>query len=86
MPSPGMWCRVDLVLTDVSEERIASIFMVEKYASEEPGRAGGYNLQSEVHVWQGRDLRFSQPHPQRALEPTPLSIEWTSVAPSAKVK
>jgi hypothetical protein len=35
-----MWRRVDIVLTDVSEERIASIFRVEekrrKSASEEP--------------------------------------------------
>jgi hypothetical protein len=31
MPSCGMWCRVDLVnWTDVSEERMASIFRVEK--------------------------------------------------------
>jgi hypothetical protein len=35
MPSPGMWRHVDLVWTDVSEERIASIFRVEKTASEE---------------------------------------------------
>jgi hypothetical protein len=27
--SSGMWHRVDMVLTDISEERIASIFMVE---------------------------------------------------------
>jgi hypothetical protein len=35
-----MWRRVDIVLTDVSEERIASIFRIEekrrKSASEEP--------------------------------------------------
>jgi hypothetical protein len=35
-----MWRRVDIVLTDVSEERIASIFKVEenrrKSASDEP--------------------------------------------------
>jgi hypothetical protein len=35
-----MWRRIDIVLTDVSEERIASIFMVKekerKSASEEP--------------------------------------------------
>jgi hypothetical protein len=35
-----MWGRVDIVLTDVSEERIASIFRVEekgrKLANEEP--------------------------------------------------
>jgi hypothetical protein len=36
-----MWRRVDLVWTDVSEERIASIFRVEKSASEEPAWAGG---------------------------------------------
>jgi hypothetical protein len=33
MPSSGMWRRVDLVWSDVSEERIASIFRVEKSAS-----------------------------------------------------
>jgi hypothetical protein len=31
-----MWHRVDLVWTDVSEKRIASIFRVEKSASEVP--------------------------------------------------
>jgi hypothetical protein len=36
-----MWRLVDLVWTDVSEERIASIFRVEKSASEEPAWAGG---------------------------------------------
>jgi hypothetical protein len=37
-----MWRRVDLVdWTDISEERIASIFRVEKSASEEPAWAGG---------------------------------------------
>jgi hypothetical protein len=30
MPSSGMWRRVGLVRTDVSEERVASIFKVEK--------------------------------------------------------
>jgi hypothetical protein len=35
-----MWHRVDLVWTDVSEESIASIFIVEKSASEEPALAG----------------------------------------------
>jgi hypothetical protein len=39
-----MWRCVGLVLTDLSEERIASIFMVEKSASEEPVRAGGCRL------------------------------------------
>jgi hypothetical protein len=36
MPSSGMWRRVDIVWTDVSDERIASIFRVEKSVSEEP--------------------------------------------------
>jgi hypothetical protein len=36
-----MWRRVDLVWTDVSEERIASIFRVQKSVSEEPAWAGG---------------------------------------------
>jgi hypothetical protein len=35
-----MWRRVDLVWTDVSEGRTASIFRVEKSANEEPARAG----------------------------------------------
>jgi hypothetical protein len=39
MPSSGMWRRVDIVRTDVSEERIASIFSVEKSAREEPAWA-----------------------------------------------
>jgi hypothetical protein len=39
-----MWHRVDLVWTDVSEERIAYIFRVEKSASEEPAWAGGCSL------------------------------------------
>jgi hypothetical protein len=40
-----MWCHVDLVdWTDVSEERIASIFRVEKSASEDPAWAGGLDF------------------------------------------
>jgi hypothetical protein len=45
MPSSGVWRRVDVVdWTDVSEDRIASIFRVEKSASEEPARAGSRQL------------------------------------------
>jgi hypothetical protein len=36
-----MWRCVDLALTDVSEERIASIFRVEESASREPAWAVG---------------------------------------------
>jgi hypothetical protein len=42
-----MWRCVGLVLTDVSEERIASIFRVEKSASEEPAWAGGCSATSK---------------------------------------
>jgi hypothetical protein len=45
MPSSGMWRRVDLVLTDVSEERITSISRIEKSASEEPAWEGGCRQQ-----------------------------------------
>jgi hypothetical protein len=41
MPSSGMWRHIDLVWTDVSEERIAFIFRVDKSICEEPTWAGG---------------------------------------------
>jgi hypothetical protein len=44
MSSSGMWRCVDLALTEVSEERIASIFRVEKSASGETAWAGGCRL------------------------------------------
>jgi hypothetical protein len=34
-----MWCRIDLVWADVSEERIASVFRLEKSTSEEPAQS-----------------------------------------------
>jgi hypothetical protein len=43
-----MWRRVDLVWTDISEERIASIVRVEKSTSEEPAWAGGCRLHSFI--------------------------------------
>jgi hypothetical protein len=41
-----MWRRVEIVLTDVSEERIASIFRVEnkKKSASDPGIAGATDL------------------------------------------
>jgi hypothetical protein len=43
-----MWNRVDVVLTDVSEERIAYIFRIEISASEEPAWAGGCRLTQDL--------------------------------------
>jgi hypothetical protein len=44
MSSSGMWRRVDLVWTDVSEQRIASVLRVEKSASEEPPVHAGFSF------------------------------------------
>jgi hypothetical protein len=44
MPFSGMWRRVVLGRTDVSEERIASLFSVEKSTSKEPAWADGCRL------------------------------------------
>jgi hypothetical protein len=41
-----MWHYVDLALTDVSEERIASIFRVEESVSGEPEDGGNTFLQN----------------------------------------
>jgi hypothetical protein len=38
MPSSGMWRSVDLVWTDVSEERIASILQVENILKEDDAK------------------------------------------------
>jgi hypothetical protein len=46
-----MWRRVDLVWTDVSEKYIASIFRVEKSASEEPAWAGSCRKWTESRIW-----------------------------------
>jgi hypothetical protein len=51
MSSSGTWRCVDLVRTDVSEERIASIFKVEKSVSKEPAWASGTRLQTTCSCW-----------------------------------
>jgi hypothetical protein len=56
----GMWRRVVLVWTDVSEERIASIFRVETSASEDPAWAGGCRL-SASRKQPGQEGRESGP-------------------------
>jgi hypothetical protein len=45
-----MWRCVDLALTDFSEECVASIFRVEKSASEEPASAGGCKLSHQLEI------------------------------------
>jgi hypothetical protein len=60
-PSSGMWHREDLVWTNVSEERISSIFRVEKSTSEESAWAGGCNP------------RHDEAGPQRDLD---IKVTW----------
>jgi hypothetical protein len=57
MPSSEMWCCVVLVWTDLSEECIASIFRVKKFASKEPAWAGGCRLshQSKIPSYENRE-------------------------------
>jgi hypothetical protein len=78
-----MWSCVDFVWTDVSEERIASIFRVEKSASEEPAWAAvacvGIILFQNLHFSTkplfGKILRF----PHRWLWRMPSSGKWRCV-------
>jgi hypothetical protein len=66
MPSSGVWRSVDVDRTDVSEGRIASIFRVEKSASEEPAHAHALKL------WEGvmNDLIVSNLATYILLSPT----------------
>jgi hypothetical protein len=53
-----MWRFVDPALIDVLEERIASIFKVEKFSSGEPASAGGCRLtpvRDNQHIRTGRE-------------------------------
>jgi hypothetical protein len=67
MLSSGMWRRVDLVWTDVSEERIASIFRVETSASEEPDWSFGYRFsRGDKFLWNvGSPKICTSPHSRR---------------------
>jgi hypothetical protein len=75
-----MWRRVDLVWTDVSEERIASIFRVEKSAIEEPAWASAATCSrwflargffypedgGDTFLWNiGLHKIYTAPHPRR---------------------
>jgi hypothetical protein len=53
-----MWRRVDLVWTGVSEERIASIFRVEKSASHELAWARGCSHQPTYLIVSGDYIKF----------------------------
>jgi hypothetical protein len=57
-----MWSCVDPGLTDVKEERIASIFRVEKSASREPASAGGCRMNpvGNNQLYKNREGRFSE--------------------------
>jgi hypothetical protein len=86
MPSPGMWRRVDLVWTDVSVERIASILRVDKSESEEPAWTGGlddwiycpfldnYNKLQELTV--NDCLRLTPFITGLRVSSLPLSLSW----------
>jgi hypothetical protein len=54
-----MWRRVDFVRTDVSEECITSIFIIEKSASEKPACAGGCRLSRQSKSIERRGVRVS---------------------------
>jgi hypothetical protein len=61
MFSSRMWRCVDHGITDVSEERIASIFRVKKSASGEPASAGGcrrsHKLETSSYIRTGRECK-----------------------------
>jgi hypothetical protein len=61
-----MWRRVDLVWIDVSEEGIASIFRVEKSASEEPAWRDGYPEDGGDTFLRnvGSHKIYTEPHPR----------------------
>jgi hypothetical protein len=58
--SSGMWRCVDLVWTDISEERIASIFRAEKSVSKELACAGGDNVPPKCRFTQNLHGATSQ--------------------------
>jgi hypothetical protein len=70
----GMWRCVDLVWIDVSEERIASIFRVEKSMSEKPAWAHGCN--SPAHA--GSSLADFSTMKTEAICPSETSVHTRS--------
>jgi hypothetical protein len=62
MPSSGKWRYVELVWTDVLEERIASISRVQKSASEEPAWGGCSHIPQDdiLHSHRCENLKILQ--------------------------
>jgi hypothetical protein len=65
-----------LVLTDVLEERIASIFRVEKSASEEPVWPGGCRLSHQLEITSYMGSEQSETECRPSGKPT---VEWGGV-------
>jgi hypothetical protein len=71
MPSLGMWRRVDLVWTDVSEERIASIFMVVRLWLQSAATCSRWFL---ARSWQIQILLWlSSVPPEKCWDSVPIS-------------
>jgi hypothetical protein len=71
MPSSRMWHRLVLAWNDVSEEGIASIFRVEKSASEKPASESGCRLGV------GGDMFVLVLASPRVLGLTTSLLQWT---------
>jgi hypothetical protein len=84
IPSSETWRPVDFVWTDVSGERIASIFRLEKSASEEPAWSGGCRLNRRfggtyrLHL-QARKIREQETSVSRWLQTVNRRSSETSV-------
>jgi hypothetical protein len=79
-----MWRRVDLVWTDASEERIASIFRVEKSASEKPAWAGGQQLTTYTRWFLARRFFYPEDWGDRFLWNVGSHIIYTTPHPRSR--
>jgi hypothetical protein len=67
-----MWRSVIFVWTDVSEDRIASIFRVEESASEEPAWASSCRLSCQLE-WSAIMMAFKNVHKEQGVE---MLLAW----------